>query len=238
MHQRIQPLWALAPRLNCCKAASSRNLARPFHGTSSSHKELDISQAATVRVKHPRTLYKEDMRERRKAYFEEAKIGLEAKKMVQESARAKEQARKDELAANIRAYKAEKSKSFASMDTEATEKKEGSETAVASEDPVIVSRRDMHAKRKQERSQIRFENFVRERSKQVDRRLESLMYLYHSAGDFVTYDNLDTKIEELSQYRSPQPVPTLADQREKALRTALTETALRQKIAIQKESSS
>lgn len=165
----------------------------------------DLTAAANVRLKHPRTVFREDMRVKRKQYLEESREALRKKEAALGKEKEKEQARKRELAQKIRQFKAERMKSFSEGTDEAQAKPTSVDEAVDQEglngqnqDPVFESRRQMWARSNEIRRQKRLENFINDRTAQSERRLESLLYLYHSAKDFVTYDNIDDKLRNLS----------------------------------------
>ncbi|KND01032.1 uncharacterized protein SPPG_04125 [Spizellomyces punctatus DAOM BR117] len=183
------------------------NLTHVRYSSASTSPTPDLSQGAKVRLKHPRTAFREQMTQKRKQYFAESKEALKRQEAIAARQKEQEEARRRELSDKIRQFKAERLKSFSEVgDAEQGEPvsvKEGlsqdgqKESVNEGKDPFFESRRDLYARFKQVRRQKRFENFVQSRCTQSEQRLESLLYLYHSANNFITYENIDARVAEL-----------------------------------------
>ncbi|KAJ3154360.1 hypothetical protein HDU89_008428 [Geranomyces variabilis] len=169
----------------------------------------DLSKAATARVRHPRSIFNEALSAKRKQYLAEGKAAQQQKALAAAAEKKRREAKDRELEEKIRLFKAERARSFSddalggsypfassqsAVDalTGSNKKKEAVEV-----DPVFKTRAAMWRKYNAARRQQRFENNVAEREAQSEMRLESLLYLYHSARKFVTYDNVDAQVRAL-----------------------------------------
>ncbi|KAJ3163590.1 hypothetical protein HDU86_000173 [Geranomyces michiganensis] len=169
----------------------------------------DLSKAATARVRHPRSIFNEALSAKRKQYLAEGKAIQEQKALAAAAEKQRREAKDRELEEKIRVFLAERARSFS--DTEAlggtypfassvdalTKNTNNNKEGKAEVDPVFKSRAAMWRKYNAARRQQRFENNVAEREAQSEMRLESLLYLYHSARKFITYDNVDAQVRAL-----------------------------------------
>ncbi|KAJ3012345.1 hypothetical protein HKX48_006331 [Thoreauomyces humboldtii] len=223
---------------------ASSNTRRPTTAPASpspTFSRPDLSKAARVHIKHPRTIFREQMTVKRKSYFAES-LQIKAKKeaALADDAHIQEQ-RRAELEQKIREFKAARKQSFSGSDETAAEEalenldhpspsteKSGTQRPATS-DPLFLSRQRQWQKYREARDQQRLENAVHTRVKQSQQRTESLLYLYHAARDFVTYDNVDRLLRELTighnyAQQGPTPLARFKDQRREALKDTLEGT--------------
>ncbi|KAJ3162712.1 hypothetical protein HDU86_003685 [Geranomyces michiganensis] len=174
--------------------------------------QRDLSKAATARVRHPRSIFKEALSAKRKQYLAEGKAIQEQKALAAAAEKQRREAKDRELEEKIRLFLAERARSFSDTDAlggtypfassvvDALTKNNNNNNnnnTKAEVDPVFKSRATMWRKYNAARRQQRFENNVAEREAQSEMRLESLLYLYHSARKFITYDNVDAQVRAL-----------------------------------------
>ncbi|KAJ3273518.1 hypothetical protein HK104_004266, partial [Borealophlyctis nickersoniae] len=157
--------------------------------------------AASIRVVDPRETFRLKMEEIRQQYAKEAA----AARILDQERAAKavqgDQEKQNQLELEIAAYKAERARAF--WEEAGGEKGEGRPTLVddvvlpppegVEPDP-FVERRQFWKKMVEERKKARFANFANNEKQVSERRLEALLYLFHAATDFVTYRNLDEKL--------------------------------------------
>ncbi|KAJ3171830.1 hypothetical protein HDU87_008218 [Geranomyces variabilis] len=217
-----RPAAVYAASLRCASSAVPAAASASSTSTSSSSAPpsttqpptRDLSKAATARVRHPRSIFNEALSAKRKQYLAEGKAIQQQKALAAAAEQKRREAKDRELEAKIRLFKAERARSFSDDDalggsypfaspssSSAVDALTGGankqKEAAADVDPVFKTRATMWRKYNAARRQQRFENNVAEREAQSEIRLESLLYLYHSARTFVTYDNVDAQVRAL-----------------------------------------
>ncbi len=81
--------------------------------------------------------------------------------------------------------------------------------ATGKEDPIFQERRRMWEEYKLKRDRVRESNYLNKSQLQSNSRLDKLLYLYYSASSFVTYDNIDLKLD-MALYDSRLSAPAKA----------------------------
>ncbi|KAH6592700.1 hypothetical protein BASA61_004466 [Batrachochytrium salamandrivorans] len=175
---------------------------------------------ASIRVTHPRTIFKDQMTVLRRKYqlevaskalvtTKEAKEALVSNQKLQQTQAADIKIFKKEREAYLRGIDAftapiyamptpidsvlghQKSTSSKSTSSKSTASKGGDEV-----DLVFRERRKQWAQYCDERRNRRYHNLVTHKLQESKTRLDALTYLYYSASNFVTYSNLDGKVAE------------------------------------------
>ncbi|KAI8819355.1 uncharacterized protein EV422DRAFT_534430 [Fimicolochytrium jonesii] len=236
MHRAIAHPQRTVAALQSCRPTTQIVPSRSMSSTTSPSAKpaaggVDLSNAASLKARHPNTVYREAMKVKRKQYFEESKQASARKELESVEERGREEQRKRDLAEKIRQFKALRSQSF-SEDVTATHGGKASPVdaldggSSAGETGSAKVKADAENKEWKEfislRRQKRFENHVRDRVEQSEQRLESLLYLYHSTAKFITYDNLEPTIRALvaqptTRMLSADRPPSLGQERHKAL---------------------
>ncbi|KAI8917154.1 hypothetical protein DFJ77DRAFT_509702 [Powellomyces hirtus] len=198
--------------------------------------KVDLSKAAAVRIRHPRAVFNEVLGAKRKTFLAEAKAAQEKKLLAAAEEKKRQEIRVKELEEKIRVFKASRAESFSDGVTESAGQAASPVDAITKDkepvDPIFKARGDMWRKYNRARRQQRFENAVQSRLSQSEQRLESLLYLYHSARDFVTYDNVDEKVRNV-HINKPQAQLSFAHERWRILKDSLQGTLAAGRIGVE-----
>lgn len=140
-----------------------------------------IPKDARVELQNPKTAYREKMTQLRKTFAQEHIIRT---KKIEEQ----EKLQREELESKSRA-----------IDQDIQEFKQQQQPGNLSgrttkEDPIFRSRRKMWAEFVKERQQRRYQHYVSTMNEQSSRRVNNLLYLYHAASNFITVENMESKI--------------------------------------------
>ncbi|KAJ3045493.1 hypothetical protein HDV00_009147 [Rhizophlyctis rosea] len=197
---------ALPSSLHLCSRPSST--AAPAPTTSSPSpispepilsdpKNLDLSKAKSAFPLNPREVYDRQVAALRKQYREESEAKERQKEEEKRLEAERREAKRIAFEAEVAAFRAARGRDFSE---DGIDRK--SPTAVddiAPEDPIVEDRKAQWRAYARERQQKKFEHFVGQESRKAYHRVTALMYLYHAAADFVTYENMDQKIEQALQ---------------------------------------
>ncbi|EGF77546.1 hypothetical protein BATDEDRAFT_91350 [Batrachochytrium dendrobatidis JAM81] len=189
---------------------------------------------ASIRVTHPKSVFREQMRVLRRSYKEEhlqkvheaAQVAVQTKALTEETEHLKQEDIKQfkkkrdaymqgidafispipSLPSPVDAVLARNNKQFRSDTTDAT-------------DETFESRKRLWNQFIVDRRTRRYKNLVTFKQEESKVRRDALTYLYHSAADFVSYRNMDAKIDEVLKmnmllYRTLPELAMAADQEE------------------------
>ncbi|KAJ3189129.1 hypothetical protein HDU85_002754 [Gaertneriomyces sp. JEL0708] len=191
-------LAAAAGRVSCARSYANEASARKVSPT-----KIDVSKAASVLPQSPHKAFASELRKRRKQYALESQKVAEKQREKEARRKMEEEERMRELDVKIKEFKKERAASLgdgltgsASESTHPASKALGA-ASQEQEDPFITSRRNMWRQMTLERRQKRYNNHLQALSSQSEHRLTSLLHLYHSASSFVTYENLDAKLDQV-----------------------------------------
>ncbi|KAI8901356.1 hypothetical protein BC833DRAFT_146645 [Globomyces pollinis-pini] len=143
---------------------------------------------------HPAIVYKNQMKLKRKAYFEENKFeALKSKSLVRQKRSLKSQLNQLQKL-DIEMFKHYRNDAF-----------NASDAAISSQKPTKIDHLLASAPKKAnpakdisdklEVKETRKQNFINTRKQKSDKNLDALVQLYHLSSQFVTYSNLDQKVE-------------------------------------------
>ncbi|RKO86605.1 hypothetical protein BDK51DRAFT_29713 [Blyttiomyces helicus] len=175
----------------------------------------DLSKAATVTVLDPALTFRESMRYRRRTYHAESALVRDEKFRVAEERKKRDAERAELLRIKVAEFKAERAQTLRASG--------GSNPARSTMVDGVLT----HAKVKSSDAKAGAPGTPKKtklqrthRMTKLDaKRLDSLLYLYHTAADFVTYRNLDEKIEQALKSnvltRGQSVTQMLADQKAK-----------------------
>ncbi|TPX30659.1 hypothetical protein SeMB42_g07884 [Synchytrium endobioticum] len=153
---------------------------------------------------HPRGQYREEMRALRRQWLDDIKLDAKAKAHRIQLEQEQEAANKHKLQESMKKFILQQQSGFSSFrsstppdDTtsSATESTGSEHSTSGTIDPALAAKRQAWHDALKARRQRRLSTYLTSVSQQTETKLENLLYLYHSAVDFVTYANLDAKIE-------------------------------------------
>ncbi|TPX37972.1 hypothetical protein SmJEL517_g00250 [Synchytrium microbalum] len=162
----------------------------------------------------PRGQYRESMRALRRQWLQDIKEDDKAALFKAHQAKEAEFAKKKKLEDSMRKYIADQQSDFSSFVHSSPSSSSSSfsndEFDVVSgssdspsnsidgtrrqEDPILAAKRQAWHDALRTRRQRRLTTYLNKVSDETENRLSDILYLYHTASDFVTYANLDAKI--------------------------------------------
>ncbi|KAJ3054820.1 hypothetical protein HK097_000745 [Rhizophlyctis rosea] len=188
---------------------------------------------------HPQYVYRQKMRVLREKYAAEALETQKAAEAKQQKAEQKKKAQEAAFLAEVAAYKKARAREFSY---------DGHRTAPSAVDSIISpeaisdsppgdllsKRRAMRKTQQDQLASCRFTNFVVSEQKAAENRKKALLYLYHAAADFVTYDNMDEKIAKVLGVGGNEEIRlTLGQKREIALKDLMLGTMADGKLGME-----
>ncbi|KAI9202927.1 uncharacterized protein BJ171DRAFT_583412 [Polychytrium aggregatum] len=159
-----------------------------------------LADPASLRIVHPRTQFKEQMKKLRLQYHQEYLARKNKEEEQKKLKAAKELERQLEIQEDIVKFKQERSleiEKYTNTRTAVDEvlsktpAKASTSTSDIDHDKLDSQWAEFITKRRQKR----FENHLALHNHNKERRLEELLYLYYASADFVSYSNLDAKID-------------------------------------------
>ena len=186
-------------------------------------------QASDFTLIHPQQEYELHMSSLRKKYFKEHQELLQQKAQVQADQKIKELKAREARLKDIQSYKAEQEAEFSSYEVSVTfkeekQKEEPQATSSAAEpqkEPyhkVFQMTESQLAQFYKKRTSSRRNHYNNRLIRKQNKATESLLYLYNEASDFVTYRNMDDKIDQVVTGTPESLGPSIQDLVNKTLR--------------------
>lgn len=191
---------------------------------------------------NPKLLYRNSMRTVRRKYLLEQQQLQKELKELKEQERAKSQENERVLRQDIQRYKQEKQLSSMNLGLESDrpnpvdvmraeqQKSATTQDSLSSEFKMMVQQRQkLWSDLNQKIKEIKFDNHCNTLHQLGLKRQQHLLHLYFSARNFITYDNLEQKLDNLFQYGS---TGTSRGRRRNPRATAGARAALLEKILV------
>lgn len=175
-------------------------------------------KASTLSPVSPIEIFAAEMKARRKAYYAEYLSSLDKKKRDAQIAAQEKEAALQARIADIRAFKAKRSAAISTFEEDMMMGQKRTTTATVSSEPSApeanstAQAQEEHKKKMHPLFKMTFgelDEYYANRRKErwgrykaqldstLESRTQSLLYLYHEAASFVTFANLDAKIDEV-----------------------------------------